>query len=204
MGKDASQDRRRVHYEVRTKRDAKLMKNFIDFKNRIQHPTVTPGLLLIGITFILLPFVRPEVREDIGQTGVAVSVVMGAFLVLLGAGRQYLTVALMKRNPNIVLGEEIIYLFGNEDIRAMKRDSEERVGFYKNIYNLWEDENTFYLGLDNDELVILPKTGFQSGETDAFKLFIVKKSNAKYIWSPTKWKNIYKARMARRQMNQTS
>ena len=196
-----SQDRRRVHYEVQTRRDTKLMKRFINFKNRVEHPTVTPGLLLIGITFILLPFVRPEIKKDIGMTGVAVSALLGAFLAFLGIGRQYITIALMKRNPDIVLNEEIIYLFGNEDIRAKKEHSEERVGYYKNVYSLWEDEKTFYLGIENDELVILPKNGFLTGEAEAFKLFIIEKSNAKYIWMPMKWKNIYKARMVRRQMN---
>lgn len=196
-----SQDRRRVHYEVQTRRDTKMMKSFIDFKNRVEHPTVTPGLLLIGITFILLPVVRPEIKKDIGITGVAVSALLGAFLAFLGIARQYITIALMKRNPGIVLNEEIIYLFGNEDIRAKKEHSEERVGYYKNVYSLWEDEKTFYLGLENDELVILPKNGFKTGEAEAFKLFIIEKSNAKYIWTPTKWKNIYRARMVRRQMN---
>ena len=82
-----------------------------------------------------------------------------------------------------------------------KEHSEERVGYYKNVYSLWEDEKTFYLGIENDELVILPKNGFLTGEAEAFKLFIIEKSNAKYIWMPMKWKNIYKARMVRRQMN---
>ena len=65
MEKKTSQDRRRVHYEVQTRRDTKLIKRFINFKNRVEHPTVTPGLILIGITFILLPFVRPEIKKDI-------------------------------------------------------------------------------------------------------------------------------------------
>ena len=42
----------------------------------------------------------------------------------------------MKRNPDITLNEEINYLFGNEDIRAKKEHSEERVGYYKNVYSL--------------------------------------------------------------------
>lgn len=201
MEKKTSQDRRRVHYEVQTRRDTKLIKRFINFKNRVEHPTVTPGLILIGITFILLPFVRPEIKKDIGISGVAVSTLIGAFLTFLGIGRQYITIALMKRNPDIALNEEINYLFGNEDIRAKKEHSEERVGYYKNVYSLWEDEKTFYLGIENDELVILPKNGFLTGEAEAFKLFIIEKSNAEYIWMPMKWKNIYKARMVRRQMN---
>ena len=113
MEKKTSQDRRRVHYEVQTRRDTKLIKRFINFKNRVEHPTVTPGLILIGITFILLPFVRPEIKKDIGNSGVAVSALIGAFLTFLGIGRQYITIALMKRNPDIALNEEINYLFGN-------------------------------------------------------------------------------------------
>ena len=116
MEKKTSQDRRRVHYEVQTRRDTKLIKRFINFKNRVEHPTVTPGLILIGITFILLPFVRPEIKKDIGNSGVAVSALIGAFLTFLGIGRQYITIALMKRNPDIALNEEINYLFGNEEI----------------------------------------------------------------------------------------
>ena len=197
-------DRRKIHYKVNTVRDTKLMKSFINFKNRVQHPTVTPGILLIGATFVLLPFVRPEIRTEIGNAGTVISVLIGALMMLLGVGRQYITIALMKKNPENILGEEIVYLFGNDDIRAKKKASEERVGFYKNVYSLWEDENTFYIGLDNDELIILPKSAFMEGNVEAFKLFVIEKSNAKYIWSPKKWKNKQKAKMVRRQMNQNT
>ena len=75
----------------------------------------------------------------------------------------------MKRNPDIALNEEII-LFGNEDIRAKKEHSEERVGYYKNVYSLWEDEKTFIWELKTMNWSYFPKNGFLTGEAEAFKL----------------------------------
>lgn len=33
-----------MHYEVQTRRDTKLIKRFINFKNRVEHPTDNTGL----------------------------------------------------------------------------------------------------------------------------------------------------------------
>ena len=72
-------------------------------------------------------------------------------------------------------------------------DTEENMGHYKNIYRLWEDEKTFYVGMNEDDLLILPKENIEGGDMGSFKDFILEKSGAEYRWKPVgivnKWKD---------------
>ena len=100
----------------------------------------------------------------------------------------------MKSNPQVNVDEEITYLFGNTGIRADKpqEGTEEHLANYKEEYCVWEDEADFYLGMNNDDLIVLQKANFTTGEASLFKDFILEKSGAKYIWKPAKFVNVCK------------
>ena len=53
-------------------------------------------------------------------------------------------------------------------------------------------ENAIYLGMNNDDLIVLQKANFTTGEASLFKDFILEKSGAKYIWKPAKFVNVCK------------
>lgn len=182
-------DPRRNHYVVRIRRDTALMMTFIKFQNRVSHPRVTFNLLVTGILFALVP----TIVKGLALPGVIISYGMGALLILMGLFRQYLTLSMMKNSPEIKENEEITYYFGNSGVRALRGVTEENMGYYKNIYRVWEDERTYYVGMNEEDLLILPKDKFETGNEKGFLEFILDKSGAEYRWTPVglinKWKD---------------
>ena len=176
------QDPHKKRYVVYTKRDTELMKTFIRFDNRVRHPRmgVNMGLLV------------PVILKDTGTTGKIIAVCVGALLLSIALFRVHISVNMMKGNPEVKENEEITYLFGNSGIWAQRIDGIEDMGYYKTVYHLWEDEDNYYVGLDNDDLLILPKANFKEGDSESFRDFLLDKSGAKYTWKPAKLLNIWK------------
>lgn len=173
-------DPRKNYYTVQIRRDTEMMKIFINFTNRIRHPRVTFNLFVTGVLLALVP----TLVKGIALPGVIISYGMGALLILMALFRQYISVYMMKNDPKVKENEEIIYLFGNSKIRAIRDGTEEDMGYYKNIYRVWEDERIYYVGMNQEDLLILPKKEFEEGEPENFREFILNKSGADYRWVP--------------------
>ena len=191
VNRELQEDRRKNHYVVATKRDTKLMLTFMEFKNRVEHPVatiymVTMGVMLVGVMY--------KQADSIATPGRIIGYIFGVILILMGLFRKYISVYMMKNNPEVHVGEEITYLFGNTGIRAEKpqEGAEEHLANYKEVYCVWEDEENFYLGMNNDDLIVLQKAKFKAGDADTFKDFILDKSDAKYVWKPIKFANVCK------------
>lgn len=182
------QDPHKKRYVVYTKRDTELMKTFIRFDNRVRHPRMGVNMGLVGVLLLLVPVIL----KDTGTTGKIIAVCVGALLLSIALFRVHISVNMMKGNPEVKENEEITYLFGNSGIRAQRIDGIEDMGYYKTVYHLWEDEGNYYVGLDNDDLLILPKANFVEGDTKVFREFLLEKSGAKYTWKPAKLGNIWK------------
>ena len=179
MNKELQEDRRKNHYVVETKRDTKLMLTFIEFKNRVEHPAATVYMIAMGVMLIGLMYKQ---ADSIAMVGKVIGYIFGMVLVLMGLFRKYISVYLMKSNPQV------------NGIRADKQQegTEEYLANYKEVYCVWEDEADFYLGMNNDDLIVLQKANFTTGEASLFKDFILEKSGAKYIWKPAKFVNVCK------------
>ena len=182
------QDPHKKKYVVYTKRDTELMKTFIRFDNRVRHPRMGVNMGLVGVLLLLVPVIL----KDTGTTGKIIAVCVGALLLSIALFRVHISVNMMKGNPEVKENEEITYLFGNSGIWAQRIDGIEDMGYYKTVYHLWEDEDNYYVGLDNDDLLILPKANFKEGDSESFRDFLLDKSGAKYTWKPAKLLNIWK------------
>lgn len=191
VNRELKEDRRKNHYVVETKRDTKLMLTFMEFKNRVEHPMATLYMVTMGVMVVGLMY---KEAAGIAKTGRIIGYVFGTLLILLSIFRKYISVYMMKNNPEVHVDEEITYLFGNTGIRAEKpqEGTEEHLANYKDVYCVWEDEADFYLGMNNDDLIVLQKEKFKVGDTDTFKDFILDKSDAKYVWKPAKIVNVCK------------
>ena len=182
------QDPHKKRYVVYTKRDTELMKTFIRFDNRVRHPRMGVNMGLVGVLLLLVP----AILKDTGTTGKIIAVCVGALLLSIALFRVHISVNMMKGNPEVKENEEITYLFGNSGIWAQRIDGIEDMGYYKTVYHLWEDEDNYYVGLDNDDLLILHKANFKEGDSESFRDFLLDKSGAKYTWKPAKLLNIWK------------
>lgn len=199
-----SVDRKKCKYTVPLVRDVKLLKKFVKFSNAVKHPRATGYMIIVGGSMFILPFVNNE----IALPGVIICHVMGALMVLLGLCRHQIGVYMLKSNPQTKLGEELTYIFGNTGVKVEKSGKIEHMGSYKKIYRIWEDEKNFYVGMNEDDLLVLPKANFELGDISTFRDFIVEKSGCIYTWKPTRIDNVikqnvmnFKIRMAQMRMD---
>jgi len=66
------------------------------------------------------------------------------------------------------------------------------MGNYKKVYRIWENEYTFFVGMNEDDLIVLPKDRFEEGDVETFRDFIIEKSHCIYTWKPVKLLNSIK------------
>lgn len=183
-----SSDFKKAKYVVSVKRDEKMLKTFVKFSNQVRHPRTTVYMITIGIMLVLLPIVNKE----IALPGVIISYVMGPLMLLMGLFRHCIGVYMLKGNPETKLDEELTYIFGNTDIKTDKEGQLEKLGSYSKIYRLWEDEKHFYIGMNEDDLVVLPRENFKVGDVSAFREYILEKSGAIFTWQPKRIDNVIK------------
>lgn len=175
-------------YVASVVRNEKLLKLFVKFYNKVRHPRVTLFMTSVGVMLTALPIANKE----IALAGVIICYIMGPIMALLGLFRHVIGVEMLKSNPETQMGEELTYIFGNTDIKICKNDKLEKFSSYANVYRLWESEKIFYIGANEDDLVVLPKESFETGDVTAFPDFLIEKSGCIYTWQPTRIDNVIK------------
>lgn len=193
-------DRNKNKYIVNIVRDTAMMKTYVKFYNRVKHPRVTMNLLFAGVVLIALPIAA----DGIALPGVIISYVMGALLVAMALFRQNIAVYQMKADPKVKENEKLSYLFGNTKIRVENEGKIETMGGYQDVYRVWEDERTYFVGMNEDDLLILPKDAFEKGEAKAFRDYILERTGADFVWKPTGLVNICKNKWMQLQMKMAS
>lgn len=184
-----------ILYQVKTKKDSGMLKAFITFTYRVLHPRVSARLVFYGI-IVLLPgiFYFKDVFWKV------FFIAIGAALILLGFFRQYLSLAITKKNdPDYKSGAEFTYNFSNTDGEFLKNGEVfAGLGKYKNIAGFYHDDDYLYMSLASKELIIIPKNAFTVGDSDAFEEFIYKKSKKTCHWLPDNFRDQWKKRRAER------
>ena len=179
-------------YIVPVTRDEKLLKTFVKFSNQTRHPRTTVYMVTVGTMLIALPIAN----EGIALVGEIICYVMGALMVLMGVFRHHIGVYMLKSNPQTKLDEELTYIFGNTDVKTERNGELEKLGSYASVYRLWEDEKFFYIGINEDDLLVLPKTNFEVGDVSTFREYILEKSGATFTWQPKRIDNVIKNNIA--------
>ena len=178
-------------YIVNIRRDTGMMKTFIKFSNRVHHPRVSLHLFLIGAALLGMPIAAGGGKP----AGIAICVAGGGFLVFMSLFRHNIAVARMKKNPEIEENEELSYCFGKKGVQIIKNGERNNLGGYKKIYGIWEDEKHFYVGMNEEDLLILPKANFETGDKACFRDYLIEKSGADYSWKPANLINICKQKL---------
>ena len=190
------QNVKKSKYVVGIRYDDKIMGTFVSFYNRVRNPRATVYLVMIGALMTALPLVN----HDIALPGVVVCYVVGPILFLLGAFRDRISVHMMKKDPNLNYNEELTYRFGNTGVEVEKSGKTEYLGNYKKIFRMFEDEKHFYVNINEDDLLVLPKANFVEGDEATFREFILDKSRARFVWKPVRLDNKLKWAITRRRL----
>ena len=167
-------------YKVVTKRDAQMVKSFVLFTYRQRHPNVSRNFIIVGLVSLALIY---GIR--VPAIGIFLAV-QGLFCLFMGFFRHIIPVASMKKNdPDYVAGSNLTYDFYAGEVRAF-RNGEKFMSIkgYDKITNLCHDEKYYYLGANEQDLMILPKSDFTVGDADSFESFIEKKAKIKSVWTP--------------------
>ena len=126
-------------------------------------------------------------------------IAIGIALILLGFFRQYISLAITKKNdPDYINKSDFTYDFFDLSI-AISKNGEliSRITNYKDITAFYYDDAYYYLALAK-EVHVLPKNAFTVGEPADFEEFIYKKSKKVCRWLPNKLSDRIKKRRAAR------
>ena len=188
---------RETLYQVKPNRDSDVIKAFITFTYRISHPRVTGRMIFYGLLVFF-----PGFFIKIKAVSIACFIV-GALIILLALFRQYISLALTKRNdPDYKSGADFTYDFTEADASFYRND--ELIAYlakYKDILSFYYDDKFYYLAISNRDLFILPKSRFTIGDPADFEDFIYKKSKQTCKWIPDKFSDQIKKRRAVRALS---
>ena len=188
---------RDVLYQVRTKRDSEVIKAYITFTYRVMHPGVTGRLIFFGILIALPAIIAKDMWLRI------LCICAGALLILLGLFRQYISLALTKKNDEAYKnGTVFTYDFTLNDALFYSDDKiTSSISKYKEIISFYYDDDFYYLGIRNRDFFILPKSRFTIGDPAEFEDFIYKRCKKTCKWIPNKFSDRMKLRRAHRVLN---
>lgn len=180
------QSAQEIKYKVVAKRDSDMIKAFLTFLNRVKNPRVTTNFIVFGLVIFFLPFTTT------GQPILSVCCyIIGAFMVLMGFFRHYIPLSMMKKkDPDYISGTIYTYIFGNRDVQVFKGDELYLLaGSYQKITSFFNDEYYYYVGMNNDDLFVLPRNCFTVGDAAEFENYICDRSQMECRWIPVKIKN---------------
>lgn len=175
-----------VRYRVKTKHTKELLKDFVKFSFRVNHPKTTLRLCIIGVGFLII-----GTGMERGSLAMWMCLVFGAVLCVFAFTRHHIGVLQLKKNDEVYRNDwEVDTSFLDGEIRI--KNSGEEKGFsksYKEVAALYMDEKNYYIGIEGDNLYPLPKKCFVEGKQENFEKFIKEKTGKKMMYAPFKMKN---------------
>ena len=191
----SSAGKKEALYRVVTKKDSGIIKAYITFTYRVFHPGVSARLFIYGL-LILLPGVF-FFKDPFWKV---FFIAVGAAVILLAFFRQYISLAITKKNdPDYKSGAEFTYDFYESSAAFFKNGERfSQLDRYKDITNFYYDDRYYYLAIKGRDLFVIPKDRFTVGDPAEFEEFIYKKSKHSCRWIPDKFGDKLKKRRAER------
>ena len=129
-----------VKYRVKTKHTKELLKEFVKFSFRVNHPKTTLRLFVIGVGFLII-----GTGIERGSLAMWMCLVIGILLCIFAFARHHIGVMQLKGNDEIYQNDwEVDTSFLDGEIRI--KNSGETKGFsksYKEVAALYMDENNY-------------------------------------------------------------
>lgn len=175
-------------FKVVTKKNIDVLKDFISFTYRAQGSMgrmklriLAAGLVVIG--YLAIKGGSTTAGAIIGAVGV-LFLIMSLFLPQIAVWR------LKKSDLAYRNQTELAYVFTNSSMYVYENgELEQNIGSYHQVSCFYGDEKNYYVGVNNEDLYLLPRKAFVEGDEEEFLDFIEKKSNEKYEFLPTTVKN---------------
>ena len=186
-------------FKIVLKKDAKMMEDFIIFANKVNNPNQQMKMSIISLGFLLIGWAA---RND-SPTFAIVIAVFGLLLFTYVQCRFKLAAGKLKKaDESYVNQNELTYEFTNSNIYIRKDgELEKNVGSYSHVSCLYSDEYNYYVGVNNEDLLLLPRKCFVEGNHEEFISFMEEKSKEASEFLPRTLKNkwiLFKMRQKQR------
>ena len=183
-------------FKIVMKKDMKILEDFIIFANKANNPTQQLKMAIIAIGFIGIGVIA---RND--STAMAIGIGLFGILLLAYVLFRFKLAArkLAKVDEAYINQNELSYEFANSNIYIRKDGELERnVGSYTHVTCLYSDEYNYYVGINNEDLLLLPRHCFVEGNEEEFMAFVEEKSNEQSEFLPRTLKNKWLVRKMKR------
>lgn len=175
-------------FKVSIVKDAKILQDFILFTYRAKSPKQTMKMLIMSVGLLIISYMA--VKDDAVGAGIFIAA-LGVLGVLFALFRHKLALHKLKKADEAFKNQtKLDYIFTNSNIYAYENDElHMNVGAYSHVTCLYEDEFNIYVGVNNDDLFLLPRNSFVEGDVNEFVGFIEGKSGEQCEFLPATLKN---------------
>lgn len=157
-------------YKVNTKHTKKILEDFISFTYRMRANMIVGKLIVFATSFLLLAYISK------GSSLMYVFAAIGIFILIFILFRKKLAFRKLAKNDlNYQKQSEIVFTFGYSEFLIDNKEVEEVEHVrYAQISSLYKDEGYYYIGVNNEDMHMLPKADFTMGTPETFEAFIGK------------------------------
>ena len=161
-------------YKVETRHTRQVLKDFIKFTYKVKNPRASLRLYtLSGCFFVLAAALKGLTTQMI------IFAAIGIALFLFTLFRHEIAISkLAKNDPNYQNQSDIIFSFGmNGFVIENKTITSEEKLKYSQVTDFYRDTRNYYIGVNNEELHILPHLDFKLGKENEFAAFMKARTN---------------------------
>ena len=175
-------------FKVVMKKNEEILKDFISFRYRAQGKESRTKARIFMAALIVIGILA--IRDGNVKSGTIMCIV-GAVMILGTFLMSPIAVSKIKKaDIGYKNGTEYEYRFASGSMYVYENgELAQNVGSYRQVSCFYGDEKNFYVGVNNDDLYLLPIKNFVEGNPDEFIDFIQNVSDEKYEFLPLTLKN---------------
>lgn len=175
-------------FKVLMKKDDEIMKDFLSFTYRAKGQMNRAKLFVFAAGMIFIGYMAAGDGNVISGN---VFALVGIIMILMGLVLPKVALARLKKaDEGYNKGTEYAYVFASGSMYVYE-DGElaQNVGGYRQVTCFYGDEKNYYVGINNDDLYLLPMKNFAEGDPNDFIEFIQYVSDETYEFLPATLKN---------------
>ena len=175
-------------FKIVMKKDDKAMKDFLSFTYRAQGQVQRTKLYIYAAGMLIIGYLA---SRDANIVVANIISAIGIAMILLGLILPKVALSKMKKNDEGYNKKtEYTYVFASGSMYVYENgELAQNVGGYRQVTCFYGDEENYYVGINNDDLYLLPMANFVEGNPEDFIEFIEKVSDETYEFLPATWKN---------------
>ena len=183
-------------FKVVMRKNDEIMKDFLSFTYRAQGGMKRAKLYILAVGMLMIGWLAA--RGGDVKAGSIIALV-GVLMSLMGLVLPKIALAQMKKaDLGYKQGTEYEYVFASGSMYVYENgELAQNVGGYRQVTCFYGDEKNYYVGINNDDLYLLPMKNFVEGDPEAFIDFIQYLSDETYEFLPATLKKrwmLYRAK----------